>query len=55
MARYFEFKKKNKDKIIKEAEKGGAVVIMNTKHYLNPIQGGSCRGCSRMRVGEKRP
>ena len=26
--------KKNKDIIIKEADKGGAVVIMNTKHYL---------------------
>ena len=26
--------KKNKDIIIKETEKGGAVVIINTKHYL---------------------
>ena len=29
--------KKNKDIVIKEAEKGGAVVIMNTKHYLKMI------------------
>ena len=29
--------KKNKDIIIKETDKGGAVVIMNTKHYLKMI------------------
>ena len=29
--------KKNKDVIIKEADKGGAVVIMNSKHYLEMI------------------
>ena len=29
--------KKNKDIVIKETEKGGAVVIMNTKHYLKMI------------------
>ena len=29
--------KKNKDIIIKEADKGGTVVIMNTKHYLKTI------------------
>ena len=29
--------KKNKDIVIKEADKGGAVVIMNTKHYLKMI------------------
>ena len=28
---------KNKDIVIKEADKGGAVVIMNTKHYLKMI------------------
>ena len=37
MARYFKLKKKNKDIIIKEADKGGAEVIMNTKHYLQMI------------------
>ena len=29
--------KNNKDIIIKEADKGGAVVMMNTKHYLKMI------------------
>ena len=29
--------KKSKDIIIKEADKSGAVVIMNTKHYLKMI------------------
>ena len=29
--------KKNKEIIIKEADKGGTVVIMNTKHYLKMI------------------
>ena len=29
--------KKNKDIIIKEADKGGTVIIMNTKHYLKMI------------------
>ena len=29
--------KKNKDIVINEADKGGAVVIMNTKHYLKMI------------------
>ena len=29
--------KKNKDIVIKEADKGGAVVIMNTKHHLKMI------------------
>ena len=29
--------KNNKDIIIKEADKGGAVVIMNTKHYFKMI------------------
>ena len=28
---------KNKDIVIKEADKSGAVVIMNTKHYLKMI------------------
>ena len=36
MARYFNFKK-NKSIKIKELDKGGAVVIMNTKHYLKML------------------
>ena len=36
MTRHFNLKK-NKDIIIKESDKGGAVVIMNTKHYPKMI------------------
>ena len=36
MSRYFEFKK-NKDIIIKETDKGGAVKRTNNKHYLKMI------------------
>ena len=37
MARYFKLKK-NKNIIIKEAGRHGAVVIMNTKHYHKIVE-----------------